>query len=91
MDIFDAVACSASAPFDTQMRGADLRLILSDGAAPDDLLPHVERAFAELPIGTLARLVFAFPEPEQPAVISNLLKLAEQWHIPRITQWLTTG
>jgi hypothetical protein len=91
MTIFDAVAHSASAPFDTVMGGADLRMILHDGAAPADLIPHVERALAELPIGLLARLVFAYPEAERPTVINNLLRLAEQWTIPRITEWLTTG
>ena len=91
MTIFDAAAISASVPFADPMQGDDLRTILRSGTIPARLIPHVERVLAELPIAMLAKLVFAYPQPEQPSVIDNLSKFAEQWHIPRISAWLTTG
>jgi hypothetical protein len=91
MTIFDAAAISASVPFAAPMPGDDLRTILHTGRPPALLVPHVERILTELPIPMLAKLVFAYPQPDQRIVINNLLMFANQWHIPRIDTWLTTG
>ncbi len=91
MTIFDAVAISANVSSRTKISGAELRESLANGSVADHLEPHLERVLAEVPIGMLARLVFAYPAEQQETIINNLIEFAHQWGIARIEQWLTSG
>ena len=79
LTIFDAVAISANVPFRTKISGAELRESLANGSLPEQLEPHLERVLAELPIGALAELVFAYPAEQQEKVINNLMEFGHRW------------
>jgi hypothetical protein len=91
LSLFDAVAASASVPFNKQMNGASLHHILATGVVPRHLEPHLERVLAELPIGMVAEMLFTYPSNEQEKIVNNLLRLAKRWDIRRIEKWLMTG
>jgi hypothetical protein len=91
MTIFDAVAISANVPFRTKISGAEVRESLANGTLAEHLEPHLERVLAELPIGMLAELVFAYPAEQQEKVINNLIEFGHRWGTARIEQWLTSG
>ena len=91
MTIFDAVAISANVPFRTKISGAELRESLASGSLAENLEPHLERVLAEVPVGMLAQLVFAYPPEQQETVIKHLTELGHRWGIARIERWLTNG
>ena len=91
MTIFDAVAISASVTFRTKISGVELRKSLANGSLAGHLEPHLERVLAEVPIGMLAQLVFAYPPKQQATVINNITELGHRWGIARIERWLTSG
>lgn len=89
--VFDSVAMFSNTPFRDRMIGAELRGMLISGVMPDVLEPHLERILQELPIGLLARIVFACPAEEQEIVMNNLVRFGERFGILRIRKWLMTG
>ena len=89
--VFDSAAIFSNTPFRTSITGADLHEALIAGVVPVTKAPHLERILAELPIGLLARLVFACPIEEQSVILTNLTRFGEQFGIDRIKEWLTTG
>lgn len=57
MNPHDVLAISSSVPSAARLTGPTLHDILAPGVVPEVCWPHLNRAFAELPVGMLARLL----------------------------------
>ena len=57
MNPHGALAISSSVPFTARLTGPIVRDILASGAVPEVFWPHLSRAFAELRVKMLARLL----------------------------------